>query len=376
MVLLTAGHPCIAVAEPCKAGKYCVTGFSANRGQGIRPTPTEADASPNVSWSLSDPQSCQEWDGLSGEQLSSPRECGVLWYVHVTKTGGDTVKYHLQKLAASQSWPFFDLYMPSSPLMLRRPRRWEKTKQWSGLMTALNESRPRAVVHMHDGFGGMGEEYLEQVVRPLAKRFEAEQSPCRVALTTVLREPVSRHFSHVKVDNDVTQASYDAFTRASSSFTIKYLLFTTDWRDPRLFAGDAALDARLLEAARTMLSHFELVGRMEQLGDYLRALEAHMGWPGLPMLSKHASHGGPGLGHKWPITEQQRASARYAQRLDTELYQDFCGDANHTARRPPMHSFVSERAGEAPGERRRGVKHVSVRYESSSACAANMGWQI
>ena len=51
--------------------------------------------------------SCAEWIGLEGA-APGPVPCGLLWYTHVGKTGGDSIKHHLQYRAKREGWHFVD----------------------------------------------------------------------------------------------------------------------------------------------------------------------------------------------------------------------------------------------------------------------------
>ena len=271
--------------------------------------------------------SCDAWTGLEGAE-PGPVPCGLLWYTHVGKTGGETVKNHLHLRARTQKWGFRDLYMPMEPPELHLPYRWEMTKATQSLLNALNKSKPRIIVHQHSGYSGVGEYMLDRWFRPLATRFRnsAIEKDCRVVLTTTIREPVVRVLSHSfwahaygwkDAHND---AAFETFAREQSNFQTKYALFADDWRVKALTSGDDAFDATLLQPALATLRHFDLVGRTEELQAFRNAIDNRMGWPPL-QTEPELTHSG--IARLKP-SERAMAAARRYNAIDAQLYGSFC----------------------------------------------------
>ena len=266
-------------APPAAARPYLCTGYSVNRAAPLLVQPPErADIASLHEAEPSAAASCgvDDWRGLL-HPPAPPATCGVLWLVHVSKTGGETVRHHLRQRARQKSWSFMDLYLGTAPGSLRRAGRWEIEPKTRQLAELLNQTRPRLIVHQHDGFGGFGDYFLDRVLRPLSCRFAADGNGCQVVLATVLRDPVARLVSQARSDN-LAPAEFGAFARAQANFHTKYVLFGTDWRVGSLFLGDASVEQSLLEPAQRVLSHFDLVGRTEQLSRFVAALDARMGW--------------------------------------------------------------------------------------------------
>ena len=64
-----------------------------------------------------DDSPCDTWTGLpssEGEALA-PMECGVLWFLHIPKTGGTTIQHHFHDNAAKQGWEFVNMCVALCP---------------------------------------------------------------------------------------------------------------------------------------------------------------------------------------------------------------------------------------------------------------------
>ena len=278
--------------------------------------------------------SCSYWTGLDGAE-PGPVPCGLLWYTHVGKTGGETVKRHLEYRSKAQKWGFRDLQMSSDPPSLFLPYRWEMTKTVNSLLTALNKTRPRIIVHQHQGYGGVGAHQIDRWFRPLATRFRSggrNESDCRVVLVTTMREPSSRAISHAYQAGKYGQkghhddAVFEAFAREQANFQTKYALFGDDWRVKALRVADDAFDATLLPSALATLSYYDLVGRTEEMQAFRDAIDARMGWPLLDATVKHTSNSWAisGGGGRLPPTARALEDARRYNAIDAQLYRSFC----------------------------------------------------
>ena len=269
-----------------------------------------------------------QWSGLPPRPAAvrPPMPCGVLWFTHISKTGGETVRQYLKGRGRKFGWPFLDLYTRSSPMSLRRAGRWEIERHVHSLARHLNRTRPRLVVHQHDGVGGLGDYFLDRVLRPLSCRLQAEtDGECKVVIATVLREPVSRLLSQARSDN-LRLSEFPAFARAQANFQTKYLLFATDWRVGSLFLANATVEESLLAPARSLLAHTNLIGRTEELGNFLAALDATMGWMEQGALGVLAPvHSGHRSVMQWNLSQADADLAHRYNTIDARLYRSFCG---------------------------------------------------
>ena len=323
--------PTVASVPAAAAAPYSCTGFSVlDARKPFRVQPLEREDMVSAASTSGSSATCggeDEWLGLL-HPPALPPQCGVLWVLHISKTGGETVRHHIRMRARQHSWTFMDLYLGTAPSTLRRPGRWEIEPKTRQLAQQLNQTRPRLVVHQHDGFGGLGDYFLDRVLRPLSCRFAAEGHGCQVVLATVLRDPVARLLSQARSDS-LPHAEFAAFARAQANFHTKYVLFGTDWRVGSLFLANASVEQSLLEPARRVLSHFALVGRTEQLARYVTALDARMGW-GVASESSAGNGAGATLhsGHqsknRWNLTIEQTMDAHRFNRVDAQLHRSFC----------------------------------------------------
>ena len=262
-------------------------------------------------------------------------------------------------LAVASSTPGAQhLYLPVKPVYLHAPYRWEQSKATYNLMLALNQSRPRVIVHHHDGFGGLGEYLIDRWLRPLACRFRqaAAESDCRVVLTTTLREPAARAISNAAWSHSELRIGplanrtqlgrlkatrrFASFASKQSNFMTKCLLFGSDLRVPQLGNANLSFDASLLKPAVESLKLFDLVGRTEELQRFRDRLDSLMGWATHnDATSMKHNHNNSGLKKTWQSGDLWQGIyllARKYNAIDYRLYNSFC-------RRPRGDDIARER---------------------------------
>lgn len=156
--------------------------------------------------------SCPVWRGLP-EASPQPMQCGLLWYVHIGKTGGTSVTAHLRDNAARRNIPFAHLFSADYG---HRWKEWNSTAaaerahscdhddwqcriccieqvaaDWQRVMRELNtQPKPFAIVSQHHSSPGFGEYMLENVLLPLRASLEARG--CELVMATVLRHPAQQ----------------------------------------------------------------------------------------------------------------------------------------------------------------------------------------
>ena len=125
-----------------------------------------------------------------------------------------------------------------------------------------------------------------------------------------------------------------------SNYQAKYLLGGSDWprawREVRTDDRDA-----LLEPAMRMLSHFELVGRTEQLPLFVEAAELLMGADPATAVQVTRRNAADDRGRvpqsvARPFTAEENATILRVNTVDDEIYTGFSAAA-----RPPMAAFES-----------------------------------
>ena len=139
-------------------------------------------------------------DGLQlSQERAQPLHCGLLYYLHVPKTGGTTVKNHLHALGP-QGWQLLSLQWPQKEKntterqrWLDDPEHWKTSEGWRRLRDAIaTEERPKLLMVAHHGAPGLAY-MVEHELPKLA--CELKSRGCGVAVTTMLREPVERAVS-------------------------------------------------------------------------------------------------------------------------------------------------------------------------------------
>jgi len=313
---------------------------------------------------------CDDWTGLEGAETGAV-PCGLLYYTHIGKTGGDSIKHHLRRRATTEKWQFFDLYMKMSPPSLHLPYRWELTRAMHALLVALNSSRPRVIVHQHSGFGGAGEYAIDRWFRPLACRFrqQASESDCRVVLAATLREPTARACSHAIWSGMTEPGKFEGFMRDISNFQTKYMLFSHDWRVSVLRNANASFDATLLQPALASLSVYDLVGRTEELQRFQMSIDSRMGWRQTDAATAQVAvlHNSSS---RAIATEAMLSVARRFNTIDAQLYGNFCRPRDGVSSRGPrrVQPLCEDNASPYPFPRYWTAEHAKCNMQSAKSC--------
>ena len=142
----------------------------------------------------SQPQGSAQLDLQEPKGPAAQLECGVLWFLHVCKTGGTTVKDFLKydvHRSERNDWRLVNLMSsPCDPKLAAEDMGdWTQSARWLVADEELRRERPKLMVHQHSCSPGMGAHLLPQLQALNATLQRRSGGRCRVALTTVLRRP-------------------------------------------------------------------------------------------------------------------------------------------------------------------------------------------
>ena len=157
------------------------------------------------------------------------------------------------------------------------------------MLEELRRERPKKMIHQHSCSPGMGAHLLPQLQALNATLQRRSGGRCRVALTTVLRRPADLLKSSIFFNGVPPDAMRD-FVTTRADYQIKYLQHggpIARW--PATIKATPATP-ELRRAATATLSHFELVGRTEDLGAFVTRLAGLLG------VTPPGGGGGGGVG--------------------------------------------------------------------------------
>jgi hypothetical protein len=275
--------------------------------------------------------SCASWAGMPAKV--EPMQCGVLWFLHIAKTGGRDIITQLKGQALGPlakeeggfvsarelpaNWTFVELWydrqMGASPM---KSRRYKDTEAWKTMERALaEEAQPKVFVHDHNNMAGFDDENMfDEVLRPMACALEARG--CKLTLATMLREPTSRAKSHVFFEGGVTHDNFQQRMSSISNYQTHYLLHNHNFHKiQKLEEADQARAAQ-------MLQHFELVGRTEDHDEFKAFMHTVMGMPNEP--NENSDNNKTPDAQKLELTQDEELVARESNLLDTKLFNGLC----------------------------------------------------
>ena len=301
---------------------------------------------------------------------SEPEFCGALWFLHIPKTGGDSVRYFLQDAAlrahrdkSKSAYKFVDLFdwkdcekryrygvMSEGPMAQTfrnaSMSKWSASPMWAEAETELTQKmRPRLVVHQHHCSVGLGTALMPQLQQLDAWLRQAGHG-CRVRIATVVRKPVA-HLESSIYYNKVGRGDVANFIRQHSNSQAKYLLYGDKWSEymrSKGLNGDGTLEAN----ATSALNGVEILGTTEELPAFTARLAKLLEVP-VPTL-EHL-HGN--TTHEFELTDEDRSLMYQSTNIDRLLYQRFSTDAKADAwanreghrleKRPPSSEHEVER---------------------------------
>ena len=232
---------------------------------------------------------------LAPEHVREPMHCGLLYYLHVPKTGGTTVKNHLRALGP-QGWQLLHLQWPPKgkntterQRWLEDPEHWKTSEGWLELRRAVaTERRPKLLMVAHHGAPGLTY-MVEHELPKLACELKARG--CGLAVTTVLRDPVERAMSAALFNSGKSGSGLsESFWTDNRSVVEQALVDRAELQTRYLLAGHpdqwpstwhtlspATATAGLVKQAQRALSFVRLVGVTARLKAFLEATDELLG---------------------------------------------------------------------------------------------------
>ena len=142
-------------------------------------------------------------------------KCGVLYYLHIAKTGGAEVVDHLQKEAAQTKWSFYNYNYWTE--------KGDVGRTWQSILNMTRDLRqPKAIVYHHHGAPGLRDTF-ERELKPLSCALAAKG--CRLVLATTVREPTTRMVATYNMDAlNGHELPLHEYVSANSNVQAKYLL--------------------------------------------------------------------------------------------------------------------------------------------------------
>ena len=258
------------------------------------------------------------WSGLRAQQDIEPMKCGLLYFVHVPKTGcplhrpphhsatslaaalassseptaalasnsvptttgGTTVFNRLKDLG----WGYNRLYWGEDDEESKRwvadPERWKNSSAWQWLQKSLAEHwTPRIILEAHHGAPGL--EYMaKHVLNKVACTMQARG--CQVRIVTMLRSPYDRTLSTLIFNSNGLPPEDNAlgFLRWDAEEQARYLVaghisqWPDEWRSDR---PENVVDDKLVARAQDALSYAYLVGNLRQLDAFMESVYTLLG---------------------------------------------------------------------------------------------------
>lgn len=284
--------------------------------------------------------SCPCWHGVPPVASVAPLSCGIFWFFHNPKTAGSAVEEHLNAATSHATrsrrrWLYHSMFRTDWDW-----QRWNTSAGWHRVVKELEQPQPFIVISQHHTSPGFAddESIWDAAIAPLRRRLA--DKGCGLRLATLLREPVSRtvsalYFNRVPHSDLPRWVSRD---KQGGNAQAKYLLRTNHFSESA--TGSAADEWPLLAPAAVALSRFDLVGRTDELSNFLSAVDRSLGLPAVASGST-TSGGTVKVGgketstevnvtpeqFKYPLTPSDWSAIERANQVDDVLYRRYCAAA-------------------------------------------------
>jgi hypothetical protein len=274
-----------------------------------------------------DPPPAQRWCGI--ETDLPPVSCGALWFLHVPKTGGTSVRDLLKKGGRKEDWTFVPLFRshyrqfkdhPDAqrfPLTAEPSTRESEASErlnsthWRQIWRALDAPKPRLLVEQHTGALGLGSHLLGRgIFANISCALRAKG--CRLHLVTILREPSARALSLAHYQS-VPRSGYSAFIDSNRDGQLHYI-----WNGEQYHAQNESIPR--WSSMKEILSYFTLVGRTEELPAFTDAVCSLLGWKDGKLAHLNAANRSAG---DYSLSDKELALTQRLNTGDARLYHHF-----------------------------------------------------
>jgi len=203
----------------------------------------------------SSPPRRSESDSEGGASAVKPLPCGVIWFVHVPKAGGTTVREFFQHAEHVTRWKYIDFCGSNAKPQWNASLSFRRINHWVDLVRPTY--KPRLTVHHHNGVPGVLEPSVFRYLKSLRERLQ--RRGCTLLVMTMLREPVAREISNVMFSR-VAPPRLCEHAQALSDAQFRYLSAT--WGAPGAPDGPDGFHCEDGKASRTLSQRLALLPAM------------------------------------------------------------------------------------------------------------------
>ena len=184
-------------------------------------------------------------------------------------------------------------------------------------------------MHAHHNMPGLGNRFFAtEVLAPLARKLESKG--CELRFGAMLRDAVEHvksaaFFGAVRDSDDM--AKYGP--RNTNPMT-KYVVYNYQSQWPYAFKSypsPPGVEDTLYTSAQKILSNFSLVGRTEEIGEFVRKLNMALGWP--EDMAAERENTTPNDRH-YELDKKEIKTLRQLNLVDNKLYKSFCRESSQS----------------------------------------------